>query len=164
MSKIEDEICQKFIEKKIVQGTFLSHVSIGLEEIRKQTKKRHNEQLTEKEFRMYGGTLSKEIDLLCIIPPLEGLEITEKIFIKTAMRWASWSNTREKLKGRKVWIFEAKSKLDLKAIGQIFAYKTFFSEDNPEVEIEGIGIVCKETDSLLEHVCEKLGINVYKID
>jgi hypothetical protein len=108
MPKIEDEICQKFIEKNILKGNFLVHIPVGIEEIKRQVKKRHAEQLTEKEFRMFEGVLSKRIDLLCITPPIKGLEITEHFFVKRAMKLQSWLNMRLNLKGRKAWILEAK--------------------------------------------------------
>jgi len=163
MSKIEEEICRIFIGKGTLKGNFLPQVPVGLEEIRKQYQKLHLEEITESEFRMAGGVLSKKIDLLCVTPPIDGLEITQEVLIPKPLRLRSWLNLREKLKGRKVWIFEAKKRLNLTALGQVIAYKVLFEEDNPEVEVEGIGILCKETDPLLEHVCEKLNIKVYKV-
>jgi len=66
-------------------------------------------------------------------------------------------------RGKPVWLLEVKRELNAEAIGQILIAKYLFPEDYPELHVKGLGIVCEITDEILEDICRKLGIHVFKI-
>lgn len=67
-----------------------------------------------------------------------------------------------------IWLLEIKKVLDQKAIGQVLADKSLLEEDlaefyeNTSIKLEAeMGIICGETDRLLEQTCRDLNIAVF---
>jgi hypothetical protein len=64
---------------------------------------------------------------------------------------------------RSVWLLEVKQKLDSSALGQILIYKHYFERIYHDTILKGVGIVCKESDSMIEEVCQEYNVHVYEI-
>lgn len=171
----EHKILKSFVEKKILyNGIFVTEIPIGIKNIKSmpQIKKYiSNYQSTfsseEKAYRLFEGTLSKKIDVIYIYPT-EDLNDIKAVADKLGgilrnMKLKSKKNLLERLKGKRVWILEVKERLNEEAIGQILRDEYHFTQDNPEIIIEGKGIVCHLTDELLEPVCNNLKIRIFRI-
>jgi len=117
----------------------------------------------------------KEIDLISVEPdPISSSKLgAYKIFFQflchtdtlrkpiPSFNFKQWQEWQERLKGAKIWIFEAKSaKGDIsQAIGQVLTYKELFRKDYPETEIVGYGIIhdiTGEIDILIQEACKNL--------
>lgn len=60
-----------------------------------------------------------------------------------------------------VWILEAKKELNNQVIGQVLVSDFLYQEDYPQKETRK-GIICESGNEVLEEVCEKYGIKVFK--
>jgi len=128
------------------------------------------------------GKLLREIDLLSIqADNNSSVELSEyktlfqlishtKILHKPipSFNFQLWKKWQRNLENMKVWILEAKSaKGDLvQALGQILMYKELFRTDYPSTEIARCGIISEgpiEADLLTKHVCNSLGIDIFRI-
>lgn len=61
----------------------------------------------------------------------------------------------------KVWILEAKKELNNQVIGQTLVSDFLYQEDYPQKETK-MGIICEDGNEVLEEVCERYGIKVFK--
>lgn len=62
---------------------------------------------------------------------------------------------------RKVWVLEAKKELNNQVIGQVLVSDFLYQEDYPQKETKK-GIICEYGNEVLEEVCEKYGIQVFR--
>ena len=64
-----------------------------------------------------------------------------------------------------IWILEVEGKLNPTALGQVLIYGYLWKLDHPETSNRlRLGIVCAESDIVVEKVCEELGIEVFTVD
>ena len=148
--KKEVEIINRFIRSGKMHGWFIGEVPAGLEALRSTS---HRKYYSEDEIRMIEGVYSKKIDLICVV----GVEANP---IRIDLKHWLWLRD-EKLKGKAVYLFEAKQKLSAEALGQILIYDYLFRDDNPDIKVMGLGIICEETDEIIEKVCRKYNVNVF---
>lgn len=169
MSKLEEEILLKFVKtRKLGAGLFITEVPIGSTFI-KDIPKGNTGTLSQKSIdNLYEGTLSKKIDAIFVegnnlLNEFSSLGINFRSEPLRNIKLGSMRNILKKLKGKNIWILEVKKRLDASAMGQILIYSYHFSKDHPEIKIKGRGIICKQSDLLIEPVCKELDIEVFKV-
>jgi len=137
----EEELINAFINKGILKGWFLGQVPIG----RKRLEQRG---ITHKRGRFY-------IDLICV----------EGVHGKKPMRFDPRYEDfiLKEIKYRKIWLLEAKKELNAEVIGQLVIDRHLFPEDYPHFNIKGLGIICKISDEILEDICRRMRITVFRV-
>lgn len=109
-----------------------------------------------------GSYYPKKIDCVCIEMSDEELENLK-----------DWENPTEYVQNSKlgfeqfknlvVWLLEVKQKLNPSALGQVLIYKHHFERTYPDTVLKGVGIVCEESDSMIEEVCQEHNVRIYPI-
>ncbi len=69
----------------------------------------------------------------------------------------------KQFENQSVWLLEVKQKLDPSALGQILIYKHHFERTYHDTVLKGVGIVCEESDSMIEEVCQEYNVHIYTI-
>ncbi len=152
MASKEVEVINRFIKSGILRGWFIGEVPVGLEAIKRKAR---GKGYSEKEIDMVKGVYSKKIDLICVLG-------VNKRPIRVSLKQWEWVRKHE-LMGKSVWLLEAKRRLSAEALGQILVNDYLFKRDNPGIRVVGLGIICEDTDELVEEVCKKYGVMVFRV-
>lgn len=133
----EEEILYTFFKEGKLKGLYVTDVPIG-------------------------SHYPKRIDCVCIEMSDEDLELLK-----------DWENPTkyiqnsklgfEQFKNRIVWLLEVKPKLDPSALGQILIYKHHFENTYRDTDLKGVGIVCEESDYMIEEVCQEYNVRIFTI-
>lgn len=145
----EEEILELFVRKKILNGEYFTEIPVGM---------------GTKEERDSG---IRRIDAICVTSPLHEpsdsfLGLVKHVTLQSSLGY-NLRSARQMLKGKSVWILEAKRRLNAEVIGQAITAKELFALDYPDVRIVGLGVIVEESDDLLSKVCHNLGIDVFQI-
>jgi len=133
----EKEILNRFFGKGKLKGLYVTDVPIG-------------------------GYYPKKIDCICIEMSDKELEILKDFENPTEYVQDS-KISFEQFKNRSVWLLEVKQKLNPSALGQILIYKHHFERTYHGTVLREVGIVCEESDSMIEDVCQEYNVRIYTI-
>jgi len=157
----EAEILSAFIDSGVLVGEWYLEAPVGLECAKRgyfeYTKREKKSPVLpeENEVRMFQGALRESIDAVCVESSNKMIHSRQKV--KHYLR--RYVNFDEKV----VWLIEAKQRLDHKALGQVLNYRDLFEEDW-KAKVEGIGVVCRIGNDMLEETFRKQGVRVWQVD
>ena len=133
----EKEILNTFFRKGKLKGLYVTDVPIG-------------------------SYHPKKIDCVCIEMSDKELELLKDGENPTEYIQNS-KLSFEQFKNRIVWLLEVKQKLNPSALGQILIYKHHFERTYLDTVLKGVGIVCEESDYMIEEVCQEYNVRIFTI-
>lgn len=163
----ERSLLRRFIQSGALRGEWYFEVPAGLKFGWEKANQAPNlEEWAEagKEDRYFNALVNawtKAIDALCV---LEGLNSSGPFTYDFRDYFKAWrgEHPRVSFEGKRVALIEAKSRqMNFEALGQLLTYKELFLNDWPNAKVEVIGIVCTETDELIDWTCRRYGIKTW---